>query len=214
MHKIARTIGNGAVRPADLVRASLSSPSVCWWLPSAWPSSPSPCSAVWRSPSPSSGLVIIAGSLAGSEGDRGLPSWSRPQLPGRAHRGTGALRGPARLLRMAPIGAPGPHWWRAVAYSVLKMPLAAFGVWFAFSVWVDAFFCLTYPVWGRGSTSPAEFGVMVNVFPPGYLSVGTNGFFHRTAHLHHRRGPGLRRPLDHAGRGLHRPSTHARPAGP
>ena len=124
------------------------------------------------------GLVIIAGSLRGARGIGGF------------HRGLARSFLDEHIEEPEPfVARPGffgwlqsalrdPIGWRAVAYSVLKMPLAAFGVWFAFSVWVDAFFCLTYPVWGRGSTSPAEFGVMVNVFPPGYLSVGTNGFFH------------------------------------
>jgi signal transduction histidine kinase len=68
--------------------------------------------------------------------------------------------------------------WRALAYSVVKVPLSIFGVWFAFSVWVDAFFCLGYPLWGAGASRPAEFGIMRDVLRPGYLSVGTNGIFH------------------------------------
>jgi signal transduction histidine kinase len=43
---------------------------------------------------------------------------------------------------------------------------------------VDAFFCLIYPIWGRGGTRPPEFGVFVNLFQPGYLSVGDSGFLH------------------------------------
>jgi signal transduction histidine kinase len=67
--------------------------------------------------------------------------------------------------------------WRAMGYSLLKVPLAAFGVWFALSVWFGAFFCLTYPVLGNGASQPPEFGVIPNLFPPGFLSVGS-GFFH------------------------------------
>jgi signal transduction histidine kinase len=70
-----------------------------------------------------------------------------------------------------------PIGWRSVAYSVVKVPLALFGVWFALSTWFDAFSCLTYPVWGGGN-QPDEFGVVRNAFQPGYLSVGTSGFFH------------------------------------
>ncbi len=115
----------------------------------------------------------------------------------RAARGIGGFhRGLARSLLRESVEDPEPFsarpglfgWlqsalrdragWRAMAYSIVKIPLAAFGVWFAFSVWVDAFFCLIYPVWGAGSKQPPEFGVVVNLFSPGYLSVGTSGFFH------------------------------------
>jgi hypothetical protein len=72
-----------------------------------------------------------------------------------------------------------PVGWRAVAYSVLKMPLAVFGVWFAFSVWVDAFFCLTYPVWGAGVQSTGRVRRRAERVPTGIpQSVGTSGFFH------------------------------------
>jgi signal transduction histidine kinase len=124
------------------------------------------------------GLIIVAASLRGARGIGGF------------HRALARSFLDERIAEPEPFAArPGFFgWlqaalrdtvgWRAVAYSVLKMPLAIFGVWFALSVWVDAFFCLTYPFWGRGSTSPARFGVLVNVFPPGYLSVGSGGFFH------------------------------------
>jgi signal transduction histidine kinase len=68
--------------------------------------------------------------------------------------------------------------WRSMGYMVLKAPLVIVGIWFALSVWIDALFCLTYPVWGAGTAQPQEFGLFRNLFGPGYLSVGTNGFFH------------------------------------
>ena len=68
--------------------------------------------------------------------------------------------------------------WRAVAYSLAKAPLVVFGVWFALSTWLATFTCLTYPIWGTGATSPHEFGVVRNLFPPGYFSVGSSGFWH------------------------------------
>ncbi len=127
------------------------------------------------------GVIIIA---AGVRGARGLGSF---------HRGL------ARTFLDEQIEEPDPlaprtgffGWlqsalrdragWRAMAYSVIKIPVAAFGVWFALSVWVDAFFCLGYPLWGAGAQRPGEFGIAVNLFPPGYLSVGTSGFLHGTA---------------------------------
>jgi len=68
--------------------------------------------------------------------------------------------------------------WRAMAYCVLKVPLTIFGVWFAFSVWIDAFLCLMYPIWGGGAQTPHEFGILPNILEPGYLSDGSSGFFH------------------------------------
>jgi signal transduction histidine kinase len=60
---------------------------------------------------------------------------------------------------------------------VAKVPLVIFGVWFALSVWIDAFFCLAYPLY-HGATRPKEFGLFPNLFSPGFLSVGSSGFFH------------------------------------
>ncbi|HTT86923.1 MAG TPA: sensor domain-containing protein, partial [Acidimicrobiales bacterium] len=124
------------------------------------------------------GLVIIAASLRGARGIGGF------------HRALarGVLR--ERIDEPEPFVARAGFFgwlqsalrdrtgWRAVAYSLLKIPLAVFGVWFAFSVWVDAFFCLVYPLWGGGTVRPAEYGAVVNLFPPGFFSVGTSGFFH------------------------------------
>jgi signal transduction histidine kinase len=70
--------------------------------------------------------------------------------------------------------------WRAIAYIVLKVPLAAFGFYAAFSLWWDAFACLTHTLWNSSETPPV-FGLVRNVFAPGYLSVGTSGFFHDIA---------------------------------
>ncbi|HXQ60114.1 MAG TPA: sensor domain-containing protein [Acidimicrobiales bacterium] len=124
------------------------------------------------------GLVVIAGSLRGARGIGGF------------HRNLARSFLDEHIEEPEPFAArPGFFgWlqsalrdtvgWRAVAYSVVKIPLSAFGVWFAFSVWVDAFFCLVYPLWGHGATRPPEFGVFLNLFQPGYLSVGDSGFFH------------------------------------
>jgi len=69
--------------------------------------------------------------------------------------------------------------WRAVAYVVVKVPLAFIGILTAISVWFDAFTCLTYPF--SGSYQPAEFGIVRATFRPGYFSVGTSGFLHGAA---------------------------------
>jgi len=117
----------------------------------------------------------------------------------RGARGFGGLhRGLARGLLEEDIEEPEPFaprpgflgWlqsalrdrtgWRAIAYVVLKVPLAAFGFYAAFSLWWDAFACLTHTVWNSSETPPV-FGLVRNVFAPGYLSVGTSGFFHGIA---------------------------------
>ena len=67
--------------------------------------------------------------------------------------------------------------WRAIAYLLIKVPLSVAGVYAAFSVWWDAFACLTDPLW-RGNGRPAEFGLVRDLFPPGFFSIGTTGFFH------------------------------------
>jgi signal transduction histidine kinase len=71
--------------------------------------------------------------------------------------------------------------WRAVAYFVAKVPLSIFGIYAAFSTWWAAFACLTHPIFTGDAVSPTEFGFVRQVFPPGYLSVGTSGFFHSVA---------------------------------
>ena len=71
--------------------------------------------------------------------------------------------------------------WRAVAYIVLKVLLAFFGIFTAFSVWFDAFSCLITP-WGGGAqdaalgggAQPAVFG-LPRVFFPGVFSSGVSG---------------------------------------
>jgi signal transduction histidine kinase len=124
------------------------------------------------------GVIIMAASVRGARGF------------GRYHRSL------ARSLIDEDIAEPDPFiskpgffgWlqsalrdrtgWRAMGYLVLKVPLVILGIWFALSVWIDSFFCLTYPVLGAGSVRPKEFGVFRSLFPPGYLLVRSSGFFH------------------------------------
>src|SRR5271166_3836743 len=105
------------------------------------------------------GVIIIAASVRGARGIGGF------------HRGLARGILDEQILDPEPFSArPGFFgWlqaalrdragWRSVAYSVIKVPLVIFGVWFAFSVWVDAFLCLTYPVSGGGTGRPREFGL-------------------------------------------------------
>jgi signal transduction histidine kinase len=116
----------------------------------------------------------------------------------RGARGIGGIqRGLARGLLGELIEDPGPFaprpgffgWlqsalrnrtaWRAVAYVVVKVPLAVVGIFTAFSVWFDAFTCLIYPLGGR--SQPPEFGLVQSFLPPGYFSIGSPGWLHGTA---------------------------------
>jgi signal transduction histidine kinase len=73
--------------------------------------------------------------------------------------------------------------WRAVGYLAVKVPWTVLGFYIAFSLWWDAFACLTHPFLSAGSVSPAVFGLERNVFTPGYLSVNSAGFLHGIAIL-------------------------------
>jgi signal transduction histidine kinase len=56
--------------------------------------------------------------------------------------------------------------WRAVGYFVAKVPLTIFGVWFALSVWVEAFYGICSPLTGGGSD---RFGAFSRLLGPGYV---------------------------------------------
>jgi len=66
--------------------------------------------------------------------------------------------------------------WRAMAYLVIKVPLAFVGIFVAFSVWFDALACLTFPF--GGASQPTEFGLVRVLFQPGYLSIDNPGWLH------------------------------------
>jgi signal transduction histidine kinase len=116
----------------------------------------------------------------------------------RGARGIGGFhRGIARSLLNEQIEDPEPFaprpgffgWlqsvlrdrtgWRAMAYVVIKVPLALLGIFTAFSIWYDSFTCLTYPF--EGTARPSEFGVVRAFFRPGFFSIQNSGFFHGLA---------------------------------
>jgi len=66
--------------------------------------------------------------------------------------------------------------WRAMAYVAVKVPLAVFGIYAAFSVWFDALTFLTYPF--EGASHPGEFGLIRVFFHPGLSYGGPPGSFH------------------------------------
>jgi signal transduction histidine kinase len=68
--------------------------------------------------------------------------------------------------------------WRSMAYLAIKVPLATLGILVGFACWWDAFFCITYPVWGGAGGRVAVFGLPEVVFGPGFFSSGQYGFVH------------------------------------
>jgi signal transduction histidine kinase len=70
--------------------------------------------------------------------------------------------------------------WKTIAYLGVKTIWTAFNVWFAFSVWWNVAACIGYPLFERGDRLPAIYGVVYNLFPPGFFSVGESGVVHGT----------------------------------
>jgi signal transduction histidine kinase len=68
--------------------------------------------------------------------------------------------------------------WRSMAYLAIKVPLAVLSILVGFAAWWDAFFCITYPVWGGPGTRVAVFGLPEVFFGTGFFSAGQSGFFH------------------------------------
>ena len=68
--------------------------------------------------------------------------------------------------------------WRSMAYVAVKVPLAILGILVGFAAWWDAFFCITYPVWGRVGGHVPVFGLPVLFFGRGLFTGGQSGFFH------------------------------------
>jgi signal transduction histidine kinase len=68
--------------------------------------------------------------------------------------------------------------WRAMAYLAVKVPLATVSILVGFAAWWDAFFSITYPVWGGTNNPVAVFGLPEVFFGTGFFSAGQGGFFH------------------------------------
>ena len=126
-----------------------------------------------------------------------------PFIPARA-----SWVGCSRRCGTGSVGGPWPT-------SLIKVPLASSGVFIGFAFWWDAFFCITFPVWGGGSGKPRPSSDC-----PGSSSAATlfnryhSGFLHQRRRLPGRHVLLLRRPVGHPGRRLSRPPGHAGAPGP
>jgi signal transduction histidine kinase len=112
------------------------------------------------------GVVVIAGGLQVA---RALGGWQLGLARGvlgeqiDAPERSNARPGLFGWLR-ASLGDPVA--WRAVAYFIAKVPFTLFGVWFALSVWVEAFFGICSPL--TGSAGSDRFGAFSRWLGPGY----------------------------------------------
>jgi signal transduction histidine kinase len=66
--------------------------------------------------------------------------------------------------------------WRSIAYVIVKVPLAFFGIFTALSVWFAAFTCLVYPFGPRNQ--PVAFGLVRWLLPPGLFSNPNSTWLH------------------------------------
>jgi signal transduction histidine kinase len=91
---------------------------------------------------------------------RGLGRWQRAlawRVLGEEIAEPEAFSPPPGVLRWLRATLGDQVAWRAVVYFVAKVPLTLFGVWFAFSVWLEAFFGIVSPL--TGGAGVVRFGI-------------------------------------------------------
>ena len=104
------------------------------------------------------GILIVGCSLRAA---RGLGRWQRLLawgVLGEEIAEPEPFNPPPGLLRWLRATLGDRSAWRAVAYFAAKVPLTLFGVWFALSVWVEAFFAISSPLTGGGGST--RFGLL------------------------------------------------------
>jgi len=112
------------------------------------------------------GVVVLAGGLRAA---RGLGAWELGLARGvlgdqiESPEPFNARPGFFGWLR-ASLGDQAA--WRAVGYFAAKVPFTIFGVWFALSVWVEAFYGISSLLTGGNGSD--RFGAFSRLFGPGY----------------------------------------------
>jgi signal transduction histidine kinase len=112
------------------------------------------------------GILVLAGGLRAA---RGLGRWQRMLawgMLGEEIAEPDSFAPPPGLVRW--LRATLGDWaaWRAVVYFVAKVPLTIFGVWFALSVWFEAFFDIASLV--TGGSGSMRFGPLSRLAGGGF----------------------------------------------
>jgi signal transduction histidine kinase len=124
------------------------------------------------------GLGIIALSVRGARGFGGLHRQLARSYLGEEIEEPDAFSPRPGFLGWLQSSLRDRTGWRSMAYVGLKVPLAVIGILVGFAFWWDAFFCLTFPVWGGSGNSPAVYGLPRIIFPTNFFSGGQSGFFY------------------------------------
>jgi signal transduction histidine kinase len=111
------------------------------------------------------GVLVLAGDLRVA---RGLARWQRAlarRMLGEEISEPEPLSPRPGLFAWLRASLGDRAAWRAVGYFAAKLPLTAFGVWFALSVWLEALSGIASPLLGGGGQ--ARFGPFGRPFDPG-----------------------------------------------
>jgi signal transduction histidine kinase len=122
------------------------------------------------------GLAVLALSIRSA---RGIGGWQRGlarALLGEQLQDPEPFAGRRGFLGWLQSSLRDRVGWRSVGYLAIKVPWTALGFYVAFSLWWDAFICLTHPVLTSGSDNLPLFGLVANVFPG--FSDNAAGFGH------------------------------------
>jgi signal transduction histidine kinase len=124
------------------------------------------------------GLFIIALSVRGARGIGGFHRQLARGLLGEEIADPDPFAPRPGLLGWLQSALRDRTGWRAMAYVAVKVPLAFLGIFVGFAFWWDAFFSLTFPVWGGGGDKVPAFGLPQFIFGRGLFSAGQYGFLH------------------------------------
>jgi signal transduction histidine kinase len=127
------------------------------------------------------GLFIIALAVRGARGFGGFHRQIARSLLGEEIADPDPFAPRPGLLGWLQSALRDRTGWRAMAYVALKVPLAFVAIFVGFAFWWDAFFCLTFPIWGGAGNQVPVFGPPRAIFGSSLFSVGHYGFLHGVA---------------------------------
>ncbi len=160
------------------------------------------------------GLGIIALSVRGARGIGGLHRQLARSYLGEEIEDPEAFSPRPGFLGWLQSSLRDRTGWRSMAYVGLKVPLAVVGILVGFACWWDAFFCLTFPVWGGSGSTPGGLRAAPDHLRSAASSpVGRPASSMESAVFSGRSGLLLRGPVGGAGRRQSRPAGPAGPVG-